>query len=514
MNEQDKQEVLLKCCNNTLYTSKIFFPNRFRLPFSTGHRKIFEALDDPTKQRVLIMAPRGFGKTSIGALAYPARNIMFNHKKFVVYIEHSADNAQLQTESLKKHFERNRLIKGLFPDFKSNNWSKEQWIAEAKIEVDPDDPMQNFQAYDTMMLPRGAGQQVRGLLYGDYRPDLVVVNDVEDRDSIHSEDARNKVKHWFYEDVYNCIDESNPTWKIVVIGTLLHEDSLLAELEENDEWHTIKLEICDDNFKSNWPEFMSDERVKQKANEFRNRGKIDSFFREYRNLVISGEDSGFKSEYFKYYDEGTGLDLNQTVENIVLVDPAKTNNARSAESAVVCVGLDLINAKYYIRDIIRGHFFPDELYDEIFRCASFHNCKVIGVETTGLADYFMHPFKSFMLRNGYSFQIEELKPGRGSKRGENKIERIKGLVPFYRKGMIYHNKACCNVLEQQLLSFPRSKKLDVMDCTAYLVQMLEKGERYLATEETILRKMEKEKKTEELFHDDYADEDWEFVGAV
>jgi len=47
---------------------------------------------------------------------------------------------------------------------------------------------------------------------------------------------------------------------------------------------------------------------------------------------------------------------------------------------------------------------------------------------------------------------------------------------------MYHNASCAGVkkLEQQLLMFPRSKLWDLMDCLAYIIEMLELGERYFS----------------------------------
>jgi len=60
--------------------------------------------------------------------------------------------------------------------------------------------------------------------------------------------------------------------------------------------------------------------------------------------------------------------------------------------------------------------------------------------------------------------------------------RVKELVPYYRGGYIYHNASCANTrkLEQQLLMFPRSKLWDIMDAFAYIIEMLELGERYFS----------------------------------
>ncbi len=63
--------------------------------------------------------------------------------------------------------------------------------------------------------------------------------------------------------------------------------------------------------------------------------------------------------------------------------------------------------------------------------------------------------------------------------------RVKELVPYYRGGYIYHNAACATIkkLEQQLGMFPRSALWDLMDCLAYIIEMLELGERYFSPAE-------------------------------
>jgi len=58
-------------------TALTFFPERFSLPFADSvHGKIFDLIDGPD-QKVAIAAPRGWGKTSIVALALIARYILF-----------------------------------------------------------------------------------------------------------------------------------------------------------------------------------------------------------------------------------------------------------------------------------------------------------------------------------------------------------------------------------------------------------------------------------------------------
>ena len=101
-------------------TAKTFFPDRFSLPFSSNvHGKIFDLIDGPDN-KVAIAAPRGWGKTSIVALALIARYIMFHHTGFVCYINKSHEAASLQTENLRRELVTNRMIKHYFGSYKTS----------------------------------------------------------------------------------------------------------------------------------------------------------------------------------------------------------------------------------------------------------------------------------------------------------------------------------------------------------------------------------------------------------
>ena len=64
-------------------TALTFFPERFYMPFAENiHGKVFDLIDGP-EQKDAIAVPRGWGKTSIIALALMARWILFHHTGFV-----------------------------------------------------------------------------------------------------------------------------------------------------------------------------------------------------------------------------------------------------------------------------------------------------------------------------------------------------------------------------------------------------------------------------------------------
>jgi hypothetical protein len=96
------------------------------------------------------------------------------------------------------------------------------------------------------------------------------------------------------------------------------------------------------------------------------------------------------------------------------------------------------------------------------------------VEETGINEHIMwHVANERIKRRNYC-EIIPLK-ARGKKE-----DRILQLVHFYKNGRIFHNDAVgiSGPLELQLVSFPRSKRFDVMDALAHVVTILNDMERY------------------------------------
>ncbi len=483
--DKETQDIHSLCSVSTRMTAQTFFPERFHMPFSEEvHGKIFDLIDGPD-EKVAIAAPRGWGKTSIVALALMARYILYHHTGFICYINKSHDAASLQTENLRRELVTNRMIKHFFGDIKGRDvrnaefeetFSKKAWVA-----------------YGTLIWPRGAGQQVRGVLFKNDRPGLIVIDDLEDPQKVNNDEIRKAWYEWLYADVIKAVPRVGKNkWKIVYIDTLKHEDSVLQKLLNSSEWASIRLEACDDNFKSTAPHFMSDDAIEKEWQEHLDAGQTDVFFRELRNLPISTKDSAFRKEYFKYYNlpitmgkkEGdielldVEIQNNQNIETVIILDPAKTVKIHSAESAIVGIGIDLTNARLYVRDIISEKLYPDEIYDAMFGMGIRLGAKVLGIEETSLNEFIKQPIKNEMFKRGSFFELIWLKARGGMK----KELRIKELVPYYRGGYVYHNASCgaTRKLEQQLLMFPRSALWDIMDCLAYIIEMLELGERYFS----------------------------------
>jgi len=471
------KDVLAECLLSTKVCAKTLFPDLFYAKWSVLHEDIFRLIDSGAK-KIAIAAPRGIGKTTI-VRTLAAKSLLFRDTNFITYVSNSATSAEMQTENLKRELITNETITKLFGNIKisdtegsmEESFSKTSWVAFG----------------NTLVMPRGSGQQVRGLVWGKYRPQLIIVDDLENADEIMNEEQRWKVKNWFHSDLEKCVNNYANDWRIIYIDTLKHEDSLLQELLDASDWESITLSICDDKYNSLAPEYMTTEEIKAEVESYREKGLLDVFYRERMNIATSREDASFKSEYFKYYEE---RDIKKgSLETVIIVDPAKTVKMQSADSAIVAVGIDYQTNGIYFRDCVAKKLYPDELYNEMFDMAARFGAHTIGVEVTGLDEFIRQPIVNEMQKRGPKSSYEMVwlharsGPVEGMRLGtseKGKIKRIASLVPYYRQGYVYHNSSCCAQLEAQLLSFPRSKRFDVMDAFAYIIEMMDFGDRYFS----------------------------------
>lgn len=396
------------------------------------------------------------------------------------YIGKSHDFASLQTEAIKNGMLQNKRENHFFgpinaqaDDAIRNTFSINAWVTSTGC----------------MVVPRGWQQPVRGYHFdwqgATYRFGLIIVDDLEDPEKITSEIYRQKTRDYILGDVTEAVPLPGVSkdWQIIYIDTLKHEDSCLQMLLDSDDWYSLDFAICDDNYNSLLPDFIPTEEIKKKVSYHRARGSLDVFYREAGLGAISKENPAFRASYFKHYDESdqqfqAELKANE-IETFLLVDPTKTANPSSADSSLLVVGINHLRNKWYFRDLILDKIFADGLYEQIYNLCTRYKIRVLGLEVNSLNEYITFPLKTFLLKKSLFLDIVDLKPRTQAGAGEDpKVHRAKMLIPFYRQGIIYHNRTIAGLIETPLLSFPRPRKWDAIDTAAYVIQMLEQGDRF------------------------------------
>ncbi len=524
----DIEDTIVEMYRSTKTFARIMFPEHFYREFDEPYSQVFDAYDNPSIMKCLIKGPRGVGKSSVGGLVFPAKRILFQESHFIVPTSATTTLAVDQSETLKHEIMNNPQVKTFFPGIEILTDSKEQWI------------IQHSNGYPQLIRPRGAGQQVRGQKFRKWRPDFLLPDDLEKKEEALSDEQREKLKAWFYSDYVLSVNKDNADWRIFYLGTVLHADSLLEELFEDPSWEGITLPLCDEKFNSNFPNYIPTEDIvdvdgkvtqgtKSLAQEYRDKGRIDTFFMEYMCEPQSSEDALFQESMFKSWGSDDKDDIKCTLnelldssntEAVIIVDPAKTVTGTSDETAIVGVVVDYKRHKLFVVDVIHGRFHPNEQYDHIFDMVERLRARVVGIEVTSLNEFITYPFKNEMARRNVNIQLVELQArgGHGTGKGQGKLRRIAALGPYYRRGEVYHNRTACGALEIQLLGFPMSKKKDVMDAFAYIVEMLEKGMRYFFhdwfDEEGTYEEEGKHIEDEYRELDIYDDEAFQFVPIV
>ena len=459
-----------------------FFPDTFYAPMNTMHKQIFDLIASGHK-KIAIAAPRGLGKTSIMNIAMATHHIMYRVANFILYISKNGDNAIAQTENLKRELTTNKRIRQIFGPIKT------KIIGELEgLDFDDSFSKKVWTAFDTLILPRGRGQQVRGLLYKSKRPDFILIDDLEDADMMESDLYRKKLKQWFYADVVKCVSRFDKNFQFIYIDTLKHEDSLLQELLDSPDWASVRIEACDDDLNPTDPIYMDKEELESEFRSHELNGQLDVFYREFRNLPISTADPVFALENFKrvrdHGDEWLVVTLNKKTKKyeideteakilkkdlymVVLIDPAKTKKLHSADSACVAVGIHRKDQRIVVCEVRAEKYHPDELINNAFEMVRYHNARILGVEVTSLHEWISQPIENEMRVQSIFAQYVELHAV------GKKEERVAGLAQYYRRGYIYHALGHEKKLESQLTMFPRPKLWDTADAFAYIVKLMD-----------------------------------------
>ncbi len=200
----------------------VYLKQHCPLPFSRMHDEIFKVLHDVTEKRdakIAIAAPRGHAKSTIVSLAYVLWSVLCGKEKFVIIVSDTKGQAASLLSSIKDQLETNLELISDFPDAcqpEGKGCKPSPWR---------DNKMKLHNG--AMIASYGAGQRLRGVKHGKVRPSLIIVDDLENAEQVIVEEQRDKLENWFSR---TLLQTGHPGTNVIVVGTVLHHDSLLANL--------------------------------------------------------------------------------------------------------------------------------------------------------------------------------------------------------------------------------------------------------------------------------------------
>lgn len=444
---------------------------------SPSHYEMWELANDTfisdKYDKVNIICPRGFAKTTIFDLAISVWLICYKKSKFTLLGAKKDDDAIQFVDSTKKVFKENIKIIDNFGLLINNR----------KFKVNANEIEFTNGVYIRAI---GSASSVRGANWKGIRPTVVIADDYQDEKDILTDDAREKKYNRWTKEIEQVGDKAvfrkgekiKSATKIISIGTVLHIDCLMSRLSRNKDYFTmLKRAIItndnitvDDIFESDlWLNCKKlyfndkDESSKETAKQFytKNKKKMKfpvlweekwdcfndlaipywenrmSFMSELMNDASSIGEKWFKSvreESEKYFND---ISFNKTM---LCVDPASTTKKKSDYTAMV-VGSTSNTGFNYIRDIVMQKFEFNQYCKKVVELLETHeDITHIYIEKNTFQGADVTKIKELIsenpkLRNRRFEWINEMQR-------KNKDEKISTIVDQVNNGQIIFNKDC------------------------------------------------------------------------
>jgi len=250
---QARAKRLKKAETDFWFFARTYFPHYIRgktggpangtdpIPPSAFHRWLFKnlpaVLDKPESSTLALAAPRGESKSTYVSLIFLIWCLAYRRKRYAVLIMDTYEQAAVHLEAIKAELERNPRLGVDFPDLtgKGRVWNEGVIVTRTSLKVHA----------------RGGGQKVRGLKHGPYRPDLVVLDDIENDENVQNPKQRDKLQGWLNKAVEN-LGEAGEKTDILYVGTILHYDSVLVRTQANPLWQSVTFYAI-----NRWPDNMT-----------------------------------------------------------------------------------------------------------------------------------------------------------------------------------------------------------------------------------------------------------------
>lgn len=471
------------------FFGRAYFPHYFSRPSPEFHRELdaiwqqgvlkgrypLTAADTKTISRLpgvrrAVAAPRGHAKSTNLTFKGTMHSTLYGYKHYPIIISDSSEQAEGFLDNIRVEFEENTAILEDFGPLAGSVWRSNVLVTKTNIKIEA----------------IGSGKKIRGRKHRNWRPDLIILDDVENDENVRTPEQRKKLKDWFDKAVSKCGDDYTD---IVYIGTLLHYDSLLAKTLANpayrsikykavirfsqaddlwQQWETIFTDLSNDDREADALAFFQAHKTamlegtqvlwEEKLSYYDlmvmrvSEGEA-SFNSEEQNEPINPDDCLFMEEWFDYYNEAEVNFGDPAFDFFGFIDPSLGKTKRSDFSAIVTLAKHKGSGYMYVvdADIERRHpdrIIADVLAKERWLRASFgHGYRKLGAETNQFQWFLKEELAKASAKAGLYLPIEEVQ------QTSDKVMRVQTLQPDVKNKYIKFNHRHKRLLEQ-LTQFP------------------------------------------------------------
>lgn len=239
-----KEELVDLCAVDSDLFCHTFFPKAFRDESPSFDPAIWDALESPARRFINLRVFRGGAKTT-KLRAYTAKRIAYGVSRTILYIGASESHATRSVQWLRSQIEPRMGGDGIFraTSFAQTFGLKpgKKW-QEHEIEIVQSVPKADGTTEERVFWVLGVGitGTIRGINFDDYRPDLIILDDVITDENASTEPQRDKITGLIMGALKLSLAPATeePNAKLVMLQTPLDSNDASAKAEQSPEWHT------------------------------------------------------------------------------------------------------------------------------------------------------------------------------------------------------------------------------------------------------------------------------------
>lgn len=419
------------------------------------HFEMFRDTEDESIKNLIIVAFRNSSKSTIMTTSYPLWAILGRQqKKFVLILCQTRSQAKTHMMNLKRELENNTLLKNDLGPFQEES---DEWGAMSLV----------FSKLNARITAASTEQSIRGLRHNQYRPDVIIGDDLEDLSSTRTHESRQRTFDWLEGEV---LPGGSRQTRLVLIGNYLHDDALLMRMKRKIEQKKIKgvfraYPLQQDDGTINWPGMYPDQAS---IDELRAEKGDIAYLREYQLKIISPEGQLVKREWIRLYDPFNPPAFPDYRGILVGVDLAIAKGKDADYTSMVAAkvygyGAQMkfvilphpVNERYSsLETAQKMKALHQQLYD--------HHPVLFGVETVGYQSALLE------LLEGTEVKAEPILPG-----GQDKFAWISIYAARIQSGAVLFPNKGAELLLNQLTGFGSEKHDDLADAFTIMMRRVD-----------------------------------------
>lgn len=405
--------------------------------------------------QIALALPRGHAKTTLSKLAV-VWYLLFTQTRFIVYVSNTSPIAVEAMQDIITYLESSNHQKlfGLI-EYKV----KREGHGYYKFKMKCPDGHGGFMEKFVILKALGAGQQVRGLNIDNQRPELAIVDDLEDNDNTATPMLQKKLKIWFFGAFKKAMSKKNN--KIIYLGNMLSNQSILYYIVMvSEEWHSM-LFGCLVSFvdidgtirlRSLWPEMWSLEEIQKDYLEYQRQGLAHLWFAEMMNTPMAEGTALIDPSEIVYQPV---VNPGQQKVSYITYDAAVSQKTWGNDTALAVHAY--VAERWQIVEVVKGKYSLDQVFFILVELCLKWNTRVVGIETGAFQVGIKLIFDILMKAHNQSFQVYEV-----PHMNRSKVERLAAWCAALKQ-KIWTLTEGDQVITHQLISFDPLKTNNIDD---------------------------------------------------